>query len=346
MSPDSEPQSNDELGKNVTIYQVAARAGVSIATVSHALNRPERVAVATRRRVEQTVEELGFVARGRGRARRTLRRVAVIGPFTLYPTYLPRLLGLLDAAVPLVDVVVVDDSGSGRPTIDAVPVHGRIDGLVVMGSEPTAELEEQLAEKGVPTVLLDCPSRRFTSVTVDDESGGRLVADHLLGCGATSFAWVSPEPPPSEYVSNGELRLKGFTAGLRAAGVSEEVRWTICEDSFGGGLGAAEDLVAGPQPDAVFALHDTIAAGLVAGLRERGVQVPQDVRIVGYDDTEAAQFYDLTTIRQPFRESGSTALEALHRLHADPDLPLAHVTLMPQLVVRGSSPEEGPTARD
>lgn len=323
----------------VTIYQVAARAGVSIATVSHAINRPERVAETTRRRILETAEELGFVPRGRGKATQSLRRIVACGPFSDHPSYVPRLLGVLDKAAPQTDVIVVDDSpGSGEPTIDSIAARGPFDGAILMGAEPTERLARELEDAGVPVVLLDRPSQRFASVAVGDEAGGALVADHLLGAGATSFGWVSQAPASGEIVTNGELRLRGFVQRLRERGVTGDVPWTICDDSFDGGRAAAAAIAAAEAaPDAVFALHDVIAAGLVAGFREVGLRVPEDVRVVGYDDVEVASLFSLTTVRQPFRESGRVAVETLRALRADPRRPITHVTLMPELVVRSST---------
>jgi len=326
-----------------TIYEVAERAGVSIATVSHALNRPERVADGTRRRVLETAHQLGFVPRGRGPGPGALRRIAVIAPLGQHPTYLQRLLGVLAAAAPSVDVSVLDDSpGTGAPVISSVPVRGRIDGLIIMGAEPTAELAEHLENTGVHTVLLDRPSQRFTSVTVSDESGGALVAEHLVANGAREVAWVSPEPPPTEFVTNGELRLRGFTTRLRELGHRGEVSWVIADDSSESVEHALTVLLEmSPRPDAVFALHDAIAIRLAVGLRDRGMRVPEDIRVVGYDDAEAADLFGLTTVRQPFRESGVAAMEALSGLVASPDRPAAHINLIPTLVVRASSPRAG-----
>lgn len=338
----NEPESSRE---NITIYEVAERAGVSIATVSHALNRPERVAETTRRRVLDTAEELGFVPRGRGKAARSLRRIAVSGPFDAHRSYVDRLLGILHTASE-VDVIVVDDSpGGDEPVIGQLSARGPLDGVILMGAEPTEALAEQLREAGVPVVLLDRPSQTFTSVTVDDELGGALVAAHLTELGVERITWVSPAPVSSNYVTNGELRLRGFVRELRDRGLSGDVQWVISADTFEGGREAAREMVRDNEvPQAVFALHDLIAAGIVSGFREQGIRVPEDVRVVGYDDVEAAELFDLTTVHQPFRESGAAALEALQALRTNADRPVTHTMLMPELVARASTaPHEAST---
>lgn len=339
--PDSGPRAAEP-----TIYDVAARAGVSIATVSHALNRPERVSEATRQRVLDSAALLGFVPRGRGRGSRvrSLRRVGVSAPFDAHPTYVSRLMGVLDVLAPKVDVLVVDDSrGPGAPEIDRIALHSPVDGLVIMGSEPTPRLADELDQAGIPVVVLDRPTSRYTNVTVSDETGGRLVADHLLGAGVHRPAWVSPAPVTGTHVTNGELRLRGFTQQLRDHGHDQEVAWIVCvDDSFEAGRSAALELTSDgagvPLPDAAFVLHDVLAAGFVAGLRQNGIRVPEDIRVVGYDDVQASELFDLTTVRQPFRESGATAADALRVLHDHPGRPPARISLDPELVLRGSSP--------
>ncbi len=334
----SRARPSDEPQQPVTIYDVAARAGVSIATVSHALNRPERVAEHTRQRVLDTAESLGFVPRGRGRSVRTLHRIAVSGPLTAHSSYLPRLLGVLERAVPNTDVVVVDDpSPRNEPLLDRIPARGPFDGVIVMGAEPTPRLANELNEAGVPVVLLDRSSGSFSSVVIDDEAGGTLVAEHVLGLRPELVGWVSPAPVPSALVTNGELRLRGFTRRLRAAGYAGELPWTICEDSFEGGKLAAAALLSGPNvPDTVFALHDVIAAGVLTGLSDAGVP-PGEIRVIGYDDLQTATQFSLTTVHQPFRESGRAALDLLRELRADPERPVTRTVLLPELVTRSST---------
>ncbi|PZU47514.1 MAG: hypothetical protein DI566_05080 [Microbacterium sp.] len=328
-------------GDAVTIYEVAARAGVSIATVSHALNRPERVSAGTLQRVLDTASELGFVPRGRGRATPALRRIVVSGPFSQHETYLARLVGVLGAAQGI-DVVVVDDPKPGDPVIDRLQVRGAVDGAIIMGAEPSLELAHELEAQGVAVVLLDRPSQQFASVAVNDEAGGSILADHVMDVGAASIAVVSPPPASSDFVTNGELRLRAFVSRLRERGFTGDVPWTVCDDSLDGGRTAAAELVAsGVLPEAVFALHDIIAAGVLAGLREAGVDVPGQVRVVGYDDIDLAGVMGLTTVRQPFARSGEVAVEALRTLRASRNLPVAHITLLPELVTRSTSPAMG-----
>ncbi len=325
----------------VTIYEVAARAGVSISTVSHALNRPDRVAEDTRRRVLESADQLGFTPRGRGRAHSAGRSlaIAVVAPFSLHPSYLRRLTGIMPAARERhLDVVVAEAvSADGALAIDRLGVGTRIGGAVIMGAEPTDHLAQVLTSRRIATVVVDCPTDRWTSVVVDDEAGGRLIAGYLMRAGAQRPMWVSPLPPESRYVTSGERRLRGLTEGLRAAGFRGSPAWLPAPDTYEGGRAAALALDATDLPDAVIAIHDAPALGFLAGLRERGLRVPEDVAVVGYDDGDAAALAGLTTVRQPFEATGTAAVEALDRLLTGPDGPVSRTCLVPELVVRAST---------
>ncbi|MDR2378769.1 MAG: LacI family transcriptional regulator [Bifidobacteriaceae bacterium] len=331
---------------NATIYDVAARAGVSIATVSHALNRPGRVAEPTRRRVLAAADQLGFrpVRRG-GKAKPGggPKRIAAIGPLSLHDTYLPRLLGIARQAaadfidVVTIDVAAVDNWGAEPHTLDRLPLRGRADGIIVMGAEPSAGLADNLQARGIATVLLDWASERFSNVQVDDDLGGRLVAKHLTDLGCKTFALVSPAPAKNDLVTSGERRFRGFTRALRQLGLRQEPSWVITQPGFEGGRAAARALADGDLPDAVFGLHDRVAAGLMAGFASMGLRVPDDVRVAGYDDVEFAGYFDLTTVSQPFLQSGVVAMQTLRAQIVDPERPLAHIMLQPALIVRGST---------
>lgn len=330
-----------DAAARVTIYEVAARAGVSIATVSHALNRPEKVSPGTRDKVLEAVDELGFLPKATAvsLARKGVGRIAVVGPFSAYPTYFERLLGVLHACeAERFEVVVFDDDDQPddrSPLLSSMPVTGRVDGIILMGVEPSAAVASRLQKRRIPAVLLDRPSEIFPSVTVNDEMGGRLLAEHLIAQGARSLVFASPPRPDTEQVTSGEYRMRGFRDAVTAAGLS--MRWALADDSVDGGRQVAAELLAGDEPpDAVFAVHDVLAAGIVTGLRENGVRVPEDVRVVGYDDSPLAAALDITTVRQPFTESGRVAAGVLLSRLAEPDATVAQISLSPELVVRRS----------
>jgi DNA-binding LacI/PurR family transcriptional regulator len=329
----------------VTIYDVAAEAGVSISTVSLALNSPTRVSDATRQRVLRAADALGFVPKADAvsRARRGVGRIGVVAPFTSYASFARRLNGVLRAVQgqPL-EVVVFDQQSAAAtalPLLAALPLTRRLDGLVVMGLPLDESVAARLVSLELPTVLVDLRHPSFDSVHADDTAGGRMVADHLLERGHRRFAFLGETQQSHLYVSPSEQRLAGYRAGLQAAGHTlsdDDVRLTGHQPELA--RQAAAELLSQPDhPTAVFAHDDTLAAGVLWAARDLGLSVPRDVAVVGFDDSDVAEVLDLSTVRQPLEESGRTAAELLlERLHRTPRS-TREVTLRLELLVRGTS---------
>lgn len=299
----------------VTIYEVAERARVSISTVSNVLNKPDRVSPSTRARVLAVADELGFVPKVQAvsLARRATGRIGVMAPFTSYGSYLRRLSGLLAAAAELeIDVVVYDHesaAAASSPVLASMPIHGRLDGLIVMGLPIEDAIAERLRERKLPTVAVDADSALFSRVLVDDSEGGRLAAAHLRDRGHRRVGYLL-ERQVSDYESQAIRRLAGFEHVMTASGGAVAVGTS--ENSVDGARRAAAELLdAEDRPTAVMAHHDLLAVGVLLAARDRGLRVPDDVAVMGFDDGEAATAADLTTVRQPFEESGSAALNVL-----------------------------------
>lgn len=300
----------------VTIYEVADRAGVSISTVSNVLNKPDRVSPDTRTRVLAAADDLGFVPKAHAAtlARRGTGRVAVMAPFTAYGSYLRRLAGILAPAAEVdLDVVVLDHQSAAvasSPALASMPVHGRLDGVIVMGLGLEPGISRRLLDRRLPTVMVDADSGDFSRVLIDDSAGGRLAADHLLSRGHQSFGYLL-ERQIADYESQAIKRLNGFRSTVQAASPGE-VRVATCENSVAAARAAAGGLLDGPdRPAAIMAHHDLLAVGVLLAARDRGLRVPQDVAVMGFDDGDAAEAADLTTIRQPFEQSGRAALAVL-----------------------------------
>ncbi|MEV6301194.1 LacI family DNA-binding transcriptional regulator [Actinoplanes sp. NPDC051861] len=302
-------------GQRVTIYEVADRAQVSISTVSNVLNKPDRVSPATRARVLAAADELGFVPKVQAvsLARRGTGRIGVMAPFTSYGSYLRRLSGLLPAAAELeIDVVVFDHESAAlasSPVLASMPIHGRLDGLIVMGLRIEDAIAGRLRERKLPTVAVDADSALFSRVVIDDNDGGRLAAGHLRDRGHRHVGYLL-ERQVSDYESQAIRRLSGFREVIGAAG--GDVIVATSDNSVDAARRAAADLLDRPdRPSAVMAHHDTLAVGVLLAARDRGLRVPDDVAVMGFDDGETATAADLTTVRQPFEESGSAALNVL-----------------------------------
>lgn len=327
--------------ERVTIYEVAKRAQVSISTVSNALNKPERVSEATRSRILAAADELGFVPKVQAvsLARRGTGRVGVMAPFSSYASYLRRLAGVLRAAeAAQVEVVVYDHESAAlatSPVLATMPILGRLDGLIVMGLEIEPAIAERLHRGGLPTVAVDAASSRFTRVVADDIEGGRLAAKHLAARGHLRYGYLL-EQQRTDYESQAIQRLGGFKEIVEAT-TDVPLRIAACENSIASARAAAGELLDRPgRPTAIAAHFDLLALGVLRAAHDRGIRVPEELAIMGFDDGEAAAAADLTTVHQPFEESGSIALDLLlGRLVRDQ--PRSTVLLELSVVERGTT---------
>ncbi|WP_022883081.1 LacI family DNA-binding transcriptional regulator [Gryllotalpicola ginsengisoli] len=299
-----------------TIYTIAERAGVSISTVSLAINHPHRVSESTRKKIVEVARALGYRPDGAWRARTGGRPVgiAVAAPFTSYSSYSRRLTGILDRLRDTgIDVMVYDlesAQSAEAPLLDALPIRAGVDGIIVMGVPLSREGGAKLADWGPPVVLLDASDPQTPSVLVDDHEGGRLVARHLLELGHEKVAFVHDPQRSLDYVSAGMERAGGLIGAFESAGrPGGVVPVEAPTDAASDDALAASVLATGAT--AVFASHDELASRTLVALRRAGVRVPDELSLVGYDDGPLAAGLGLTTVRQPFEESGRAAAELL-----------------------------------
>jgi LacI family transcriptional regulator len=196
-----------------------------------------------------------------------------------------------------------------------------------------------LARARLPLVVIDplsLPRREVTSVGTTNFSGGLAATEHLLSLGHSRIAYLG-----ADAGTYNQARMHGYRAALETAGVSvpsEYIRlgsWHYEAGVTGGAVLLSVD----PRPTAVFAATDESAAGVVEAARLKGLRVPQDLSVVGFDDTPIARLLapPLTTVRQPLREMGQVALRTALRLAAGEQLDSHHVELATELVVRSST---------
>ena len=328
-----------------TIYDVATRAGVSISTVSHTLNRPQRVHAVTRQRVLDAIDELGYVPKATAvaHARKAVGRIGVIAPFSSYASYTRRLKGILqEAGADATEIVIYDHESAASatsPLLSALPITRRLDGVVIMGVPLDDQLADRLFAQGLPTVLVDSHRPELDSIDIDDHTAGYLAGTHLVERGRRSFAYVSEAQRSDAYVSQGQLRRNGFRRAVAQHGVQlDRVRHVHTSRDIAGGRAAVAQMIDnGGLPEAIFAHQDVLAAGIVLECRRRGVRVPDDVAVMGFDDGELAEALDLTTVRQPLEESGRLGFRHLREALNGRQGAARHVTLAVQLVARGTT---------
>ena len=320
---------------DVTIYEVANRAGVSISTVSLTLNHPDRVREATRARVMDAIHDLGFVPKTDAviRARRGVGRIGVIGPFSSFPSFGQRLSGVLAvAAREGFEVVVYDQQSAAESRLATLPLTRRVDGLIVMSLPFSDDVAKRLIDQAVPTVLIELGRPGFSSITIDDVAGGRMVADLFVSQGRESFTYLG-HAQTHDYLSQSKLRLQGFSEGLP---VKPDVQ--LVSHTFAAAHACALDILSRRRrPTAIFAHDDILASGALSGARELGLHVPDDVAVAGFDDSPLAEPLGLTSVRQPLEESGQVAAETLLAQLSNPDASTRNVTLDLRLIERQST---------
>jgi LacI family transcriptional regulator len=324
---------------------VAKRAGVSVGTVSNALNRPEVLADETLQRVRDAIEDIGFVRNGAARQLRGVRSPA-IGLVVLHvDPFFTELSRGVEAAASEIDHLVVlcnsaDDQVRESRQLRLLEEQ-RVAGVLMtpVGRRPS-RLSQEIRGRGTPIVLVDrrSPNRDQCSVAVDDVEGGRLAGRHLLDLGHTRIGLVNG---PSAITQCAERRA-GLLAALEQAGLallkSHDVE--MDEMTISAGEAAAGRLLAGRKPpSAIFCTNDLLALGAERAILASGRRLPDDVAVVGYDDVPfaAMAFVPLTSIRQPAYEIGLRAAELLLDEASGETHRHDRITFTPELVVREST---------
>jgi DNA-binding LacI/PurR family transcriptional regulator len=325
----------------ITVYDVAAKAEVSISTVSRVLNTPDKVNDATRVRVLAAIDSLGFVpkAEAAARARKGSGRIGVLAPFFTLPSFVERLRGVANAVAGSsyeLAIYSVDSSSHRDGYLASLPLTRRVDGLIVMALPFDESAARRLVAHDLAAVLIEFSQEPFSSIRIDDRAGGRLAAQYLLEKGHRRFAFVGDVDLPDYAIHTSDWRLEGFCQALGEAGVSlPQSCIRLAPHGLENARRSTHHLLGLPDPPtAIFAASDYQAMGVLKAARERGLAVPRELAVVGFDDLEIADYFGLTTIRQPLQESGRIAVEILLARLADPKRPPQRIRLPLTLIPR------------
>ncbi|MFF4778921.1 GH1 family beta-glucosidase [Microtetraspora fusca] len=294
-----------ERPRRPTLETVAARAGVSRATVSRVVNGEASVSPEARAAVLRAVQELGYVPNAAARSLVTQRTdsVALVlsiprnGGDALISAVVQYVTGVLEGAGKQITLMLADTAESHRRIIRHVEA-GQVDGVVLVPPDGPDPLAERLARTGVPIVLLGRPAiaSLVPYVDVDNAGGAKAATRHLLDRGRRRIGVICG---PMELVAVQD-RLAGHLAALHEDGLRPAI--ALAGPDRQSGVAAARELLSGhPDLNAVFATSDELAIGALEAAREAGLRVPQDLAIVGFDDVHAASCTTppLTTVRVP-----------------------------------------------
>ncbi|MFE9749066.1 LacI family DNA-binding transcriptional regulator [Saccharothrix saharensis] len=332
--------------RRASIRQVAAAAGVSASTVSNVLNNPDLVATSTRRRVEDAMSEVGYVRNGAARQLRgapsTIAGCLLLD--TANPFFAEVSRGIEDRLTEAGYLLIVGSTdvrfAQENKYLRMMEELG-VRGILVNPSGSRLDRLVQLSRRGTPVVLVDHPQAgaELCAVAVDDVHGGGLVADHLLALGHRRIAFLGSSADVRSVGDRGAgLRCSLAAAGPDIAATLVEVR--VPEPCTVEAADSTVDrlLSLSPRPTAIVCFNDIVALGVLRGLRRRGVEVPDEMSVVGYDDVHFAEQLHpaLTTVRQPKYQLGRTAAELL-LAEGHPDHQHEEVRFTPELVVRAST---------
>jgi LacI family transcriptional regulator len=331
------------------IKDVAARANVSVGTVSNVLNRPDRVRPDTRARVEAAMADLGFVRNESARQLRagSSRIIAYVFLDAGNPFFSDVARGAEDAGRESSLALIMCNSDGDAVREDeylGLLLEQRVHGVLITAMDYASPRLRTLPSLGVPVVLVDrqpTETKDWCSVGVDDVYGGDIAVTHLLEQGHERVAFVGGPLSIPQVAA----RLAGARRALSSAGRQPDELVVLETEALtvAAGREAGQRLVGLParqRPTAVFCANDLVALGMLQQLIQQGVSVPDDIAIVGYDDIDfaSAAAVPLTSVRQPRHLLGRTATELLlveaQRL---PGHVHEQIQFTPELVVRESS---------
>ncbi|MEY2581220.1 MAG: LacI family transcriptional regulator [Ilumatobacteraceae bacterium] len=327
-----------------TMAEVAKHAGVGIGTVSRVLSGSPKVSENTRNRVQASAEVLGYerprktsAEQGKGG-----RLIGVLVPFFDEKSAFQRLRGIVSRLAPHGCEVVlhnIESPAQARSKLMELPRSLIFDGLIVISLPLVGDEGERLVNARFPTVLLDTVYAGLPSVCIDDRAGGALATRHLIALGHKRIAFVS-EPPHNAFgFIAGARREEGFRATMAESGLpvlASMIRYGAYLHSAARQM-ATELLSLPDRPTAIVAASDVQAVGCLEAATQLGINVPDDLSVVGYDDIDLAGLMGLSTVRQPLIYSGERGadlvLEAMSMRNRQPNTEMLEL----ELVVRATT---------
>ncbi|WP_182201110.1 catabolite control protein A [Paraliobacillus salinarum] len=329
---------------NVTIYDVAREANVSMATVSRVVNGNPNVKPATRKKVLNTIEQLGYrpnaVARGLASKKTTTVGVIIPDISSIFFSELAR--GIDDIANMYKYNIILSNSDQNvdkEVQLINTMLEKQVDGIVFMGGRITEEHIQQFKTSPVPIALAATvdPSNTVPSVNIDYEQASYEATKYLIDNGNSRPAYVCA----AEETATNELKFKGYERALKEANQELDPSYVIKGDiTYDAGKDAAEKLIELPnRPSSIHVGSDEMALGVIHGIQDKGLRVPEDIEVLGFDNTRLATMVrpTLSTIVQPMYDIGAVAMRLLTKYMNKEEVVDANVILPHQIIERNST---------
>ena len=317
----------------ISLRDIAKKAGVSVGTASNVLNRPGIVSPETAKRVHQVIEELGYNPNGYVKQMTAghSRTLGLVVPNVSNPFFAEVARGVEDAAAKKNYAVFICNTGESNQREErfmSVLIEQMVKGVLITPTSLKPGHIKMLKERGISVTLIDAAGKTSTecSVSVNDVRGGEIAIEHLASLHHTNIAWVCGPKGVAAAAKSLKLKISAITTGTMTFAAGEE---------------AVEQFLAlESRPTAIFCANDLLALGMMRGLLARGIRIPDEISIIGYDDIEFAPSaaVPLTSIAQPAYQLGTVAAQLLLSecegidTHAHQE-----VNFQPELVVRDST---------
>lgn len=326
----------------ITIRNVAQEANVSIATVSKVINQTGKISEKTRKKVLVAMEKLNYkpdAAAASLRGKRT-KLIGLIVPDISNPFYseIARSIESRSHEIGLnVMMCNTDNDVKKEMTYLSFLTSQRVDGVVVASAFRSTDLLEEMINKGVPSVLIasEIPRLSINTVTVDDYKGGYLATSYLLSLGHKKIAIIS------EDIRSNALRLAAYKEALQEAELPTKDEYIIkTEATIQKGYESAKQLLSlKEKPTAIFACNELLAAGVIQAAKEINLNLPEELSIVGFDNTLLSTITSptLTTISQPIKEMGIKVVDLLLQEMEESKPYKERLLLSPELIIRQST---------
>ncbi len=337
-------QGKETKAVKTTIYDVASKAGVSIATVSKVINGTGRISEKTRKHVLNVMEELKYQPSmvASALSGKNTYTIGLTLPDLANPYFAEIARAVEDRGRELgfhVLICSTDNDPEKEDKYFSVLMQKRVDGIVIASRTKKDTYLKSMVKDHIPLTMIarEMPSFAVPAVMVDDYLGGYQAGSHLTAQGHRRIAVMAEDLNDT----SSRERMRGCKQAMLDEGLTQECGL----EAVGGftvesGKAAMHELLGSEEPPtAVFACNDILAIGAIQAARERGMRVPEDLSVVGFDNTILASIIDppLTTVAQPIQEIGKQAVDLLLQEIRGEQVPRQRVVLMPDLVVRGST---------
>lgn len=332
------------MSMKVTIYDVAKRAGVGIATVSRVLNDSPSVSVTSRQKVLNAINDLNYQPDSSARhlARGDTYTIGVMSPFIGYSWFSDRIRGIQDTLMPSnYDLVIfsIGNADQMNQQFKSMSKFKFVSGMIIISMGVIDEQVQRFEEWQSPVVLLDSFHPKLSCVTIDDVGDGYKATKHLIDLGHRRIAFVGGQfTTPFRFTSDAE-RYEGYRTALAKAHIPLDPFYVVSDaHERDSGYQATKRLFNLPSPPtAIFAANDIVALGVMEAVTDSGRKIPDEVSVIGHDDNLLANYYQLTTVFQDFYQSGVNAAHLLLKILNEERSERQVITMSGNLVLRNST---------